>query len=175
MIKKSIFKIELINSQTNEIIESVITDSRIKAIEDMGISTEGGNIHFRTPKDDFSPFRIDINNDSSKYIMSDTLKTDTCESMVIARKYINLIHDIKKNKNCDWKSKLKAIRKYRGISKKRNIKAFKQAISKMAETDYDWKDDMIEFISKTEFNPMSCVKIYKACDVGNLRWAFLIS
>lgn len=172
MIKKFIFKLELIDSQTNEVIKSVITDSRLKAIENWGISTEGENIHFRTSKDDFSPFRIDINNDSSKYIMSDTLKGSTCESMVIARKYINLLHDIEKNKNCNWKSKLRAIKKYRGISKKRNIKAFKEVISKMAKTDYDWKDDMIGFISKSEFNPMSCVKIYKACDVGNLRWAF---
>ena len=39
MIKKTIYKVELIDSQTNEVIKSVIgINSFFKAIEDMGIS-----------------------------------------------------------------------------------------------------------------------------------------
>lgn len=172
MIKKSIYKLELIDSQTNEVIKSAITDSRLKTIEDWGISTEWGNINFSNPKPAFAPLKIDIRNDSSKYILSHSLKTSICESIVVARKYVTLIHDIKKNKDCDWESKLSAIRKYRGISKKRNMKAFKEVISKLSETPYDWKDDMLEFIDKSKFRLMTYGKIYKTCDVGNLKWAY---
>ena len=175
MIKKSIYKVELINSQTNEVIKSVIgNNSFFKEIEDMGISTEYVNLHFSNTKEDFAPLKIGINNDSSKYIMLHYLKSSTCEGIVIARKYAMIIRDIKKNKDCDWESKLRAIRKYRGISKKRNMKAFKEVISKLAETPYDWKDDMIEFISKNRFYRLTYGKIYRGCDVGSLKWDFNI-
>lgn len=173
MIKKTIYKVELIDSQTNEVINSVIgINAFFKAIEDMGISTEWENLHFSHRKDDFLPFRINIKNDPSRYIMLHYLKSSTSESMVIARKYVMIIRDIKKNKDCDWESKLRAIRKYRGISKKRNVKAFKEVISRLAKTPYDYRDNMIEFISKSKFYRLSYGKIYKACDVGNLKWGF---
>ena len=167
-MKESI-RIKLIEKSTGEIINCIISETIEDGLEKLGFRRDCEQVVFDYGEHDSYKFKIHIIGDDTKYMEVNNLVTQIFFAVICAAAYKRLILSIKEDPNYDWKSCLKAIRKFRRISNKRNNKCLTQALRCLIHDElYDGKEDIVNFITRAKVIYGSEYKLYKNCDMGNL-------